>query len=113
MTRRKERKCASINYSQSIHSINPGLRVNHSHIIMRSSHLASTTRMPNGHHIILDELEDLVIRLDLRPGVILLADDHGPHSFALESLAYSLEHGNDNFLISPVIEPIGIDHWQI
>ena len=69
--------------------------------------------MPQGHDVVLDVLEDFGIGLNFRARVVFLADHHGRHGIALESLSNSLEHGNSDFLIGGSIQPIGVDDGQI
>ena len=109
VTRRKERESTSIDNTQSLHTIHTSLRVNNSHLILRSTHLASASRMPNSHDIVLDPFQDLSISLDLSTGVVLITNDNGCHGIALEGLAHAFEHGNGNLLVCWGVQPVGVN----
>lgn len=113
MTRRKERECTGIDHTKPLHAIHAGLRVDHGHFVVGSTHLAGASSVPQSHDVVLNELENLVIRLHVLSGVVLLADHDGCHGLALEGRAHALEHGNCDLLVGRIAEPVRVDDGQV
>lgn len=63
---RQEREGRGIHHSQAIHAVDPRARIDDSHRVVGPTHLARCRSVVDLDHGLLDELEDLSVRGDLR-----------------------------------------------
>lgn len=105
----QKREGTGINHAQFLYAIHSGLAINNSTFIILGPHLAGACRVPQRHDIVLNVLEDLLVSLHLRTGIVLVSDDGRSHGIALECLTETLEDGNHGLLVGLGGQPVGVD----
>lgn len=110
MARRQNGKRTRVNHAQTTDAEDSSFIVNDRRGIVLGAHLAGTRGMEYRNEGILDELEDLLVRLHLVAREILPAAYCGSHGVALPELAKSLDRGNSDLLVCFATQPVGVDN---
>lgn len=113
MAGRQDGQARSIHDAQAGNTSDPGIGIEHGHLVIRRTHLTGAGGVEDGGEALLDVAPDLVVGLVVAAGKVLVADEQRAHRRRFPHFTRALEGGDSDLLVGRVAKPVRVDDGRV